>query len=99
VVTRSKSNKELGTLHSRQKKFIKCLTEVKLPLNLTLNQLKQKHRKNVLAYYTAHFAMSNTLLFCSIRAETIVKYLNAVAIFSIPQGLQNPTHDQYDNRA
>ena len=42
--------------------------------------------------------MDRTLLFRSIRSDTIIKYLNAVAVFPIPQGLQNPTYDKYGKR-
>ena len=96
VVTRSKSNKGLGILHTHQQHFIKFLIEIKLPINPTLDQFKQNHRDHFLACYTTYLAMEPLILFRSIPADTIVKYLNDVAIFSIP--LQNPTHDQYGNR-
>ena len=68
---------------------------MELPNELTLNQFKQNYENNVLIYYTVHLAMGHIFLFRSIRVDTIIKYLNAVVVFSIPQGLQNPTHDQY----
>ena len=85
AVFRSKSDKELGTLYFRQQHFIQFLIEIKLPYDPTLIQFKQKHQNNILTCYTAYLAIGYTLLFWSIRADTIIKYINVVAGFAFPK--------------
>ena len=87
------SSKELGTLHSRQRHFIKFLEIKNLGNNVALKGFTVNTRNIIMACYAAHLASGETLLCKSIRSGTILRYLSAAADLSVPANITNPCLD------
>ena len=91
------SNKQFGTLCSRQQHFVEFLDYTKLGKNVALKGFSLSTRNTIMACYTAHLATGHTLLCKSIKSSTISRYLSAAAELSIPAKMMNPCLDIMGN--
>ena len=91
------SNKQIGTLCSRQQHFVKFLDHIKLGKNVALKGFSLSTRNTIMACYTAYLATGETLLCRSIKSSTILRYLSAAAELSIPAKMMNPCLDIMGN--
>ena len=87
------STKELGTLHSRQRHFIKFLNSKNLGNNVALKGFTVNTRNIIMACYAADLASGQTLLCKAIRSGTISRYLSAASDLSIKANIANPCLD------
>ena len=93
------STKQIGTLCSRKQHFIQFLNRVKLGNNYALKGFTLTTRNVIMACYTAYLGTGETLLCKSIKADTIVRYLNAAVEFSTSAQLMNPCLDIMGNQS
>ena len=80
-----------------QQHLIRFLEEIKLGNNVALKGFSLTTRNIIMACYTAHLAISETLLCKSIKSSTILRYLSAIAESSIPAKTLNPCLDIMGN--
>ena len=91
------SNKQIGTLCSRQQHFVKFLEYNKLGKNVALKGFSLLTRNMIMACYTAYLATGETLMCKCIKSSTILRYLSAAAELSIPAKMMNPCLDIMGN--
>ena len=91
--SRNFTNKELGTLQSRQEHFIKFLLKFKIGNNVALKGYHQHTRNIIMACYTANLASGENLLCKTIKSGTIIRYLSAAAELSIQLNTISPLLD------
>ena len=85
------SNKNAGTLQSRQNHFIKFIKKIKLGNNVALKGYTLLVRNLIMSCYAADLAAGENLVCKTIKAKTIKKYLAAAAELSIQSQMMNPT--------
>ena len=90
---RNRTAKELGTLRSRQRNFVKFLLKSKLGNNTSLLGYSQNTRNIIMACYAADLVAGENLLCMTLKAGTILCYLQAAAELSIPANMMNPCLD------
>ena len=73
--SRTMSAKDIGTLFSRQKHFIKFLSDKKLGKNVALKGFTLNIRNIIMACYTAHLATGHTLM-CKTIDDTSMQRLS-----------------------
>ena len=85
------SNKNAGTLQSRQNHFIKFIKKIKLGNNVALKGYTLLVRNLMMSCYGADFAAEENQACKTIKAITIKKYLAAAVELSIHPQMMNPT--------
>ena len=85
------SNKNAGTLQSRQNHFIKFIKKIKLGNNVALKGYALSVRNLIMSCYAADLAAGENLVCKTIKAITIKKYLAAAAELSIQSQMMNQT--------
>ena len=91
--SRTTSDKELRTFHSRQHNFLKFLLKSHLGNNPALIGYTQEVRNTIMACYTADLVAGENILCMSLKSGTILRYLQAAAELSIPSNMMNPCID------
>ena len=89
--SRTKSEKESWTLHSRQQHFKNFINKMQLKNNYALIGFSQEIRNLLMAAYTVTLALGYTLKCMFIKADTVSKYLNTVEELSITYKIINPS--------
>ena len=77
--SRNRTSKQLGTLRARQNNFIKFLLKSKLGHNHVLSGYSQNVRNIIMACYAADLVAGQNLLCMTLKAGTILRYLQAAA--------------------
>ena len=91
--SRTRSSKELGTIESRKKFFIKFINDKGLESNITLENMHQSERNLIMAAYAVYLAAGKTHLCKSIKSGTIRKYLEAAVEISTVRYIHDPRKD------
>ena len=85
------SNKNAGSLQSRQNHFINFIKKIKLGNNIALKGYTLLVRNLIMSCYAADLAARENLACKLIKAITIMKYLAAAAELSIDSQIMNQT--------
>ena len=93
------SNKNAGTLQSRQNHLIKFIKKIKLGNNVVLKGYTLLVRNLLMSFYAADLAAGENLVCKTIKAKIIKKYLAAVTELSMHSQRMNSTLNLMDKES